>query len=538
MKKTLASIFVFVLLAAPAISRAGFLDLFRFDWTNMGAQAKVAVTAEVKKETFTRGDRAAEISYIQTILAKKGYYKGKINGLIGIKTETAIKNWQVKNGLKITGILDKDTVESIIGVRRQNYSLRGGSTSVNIKMLLGGSYDATSGLMSTALNDGNLIPSEDPYSDLNYYLTVGVSDITGPEIFDVTGPDAIVDWVIVELRNKDNMKDLEYSTAALLQADGDIVADDGVSPLALYNLTQNYFYVLVGHRNHLPIITETPVNILEPIDMTTAALFHDITMPGSAAKMVNGKQVLWPGDVNDDRRIIYTGEDNDREVILTAIGGDTPTNILTGQYRLEDVNMDGVVKYVGANNDRDIILQSVGGSTPTNTLTAQIPELYPIVVQLISTSSVLNDNGAQDPNSATFSIRFKVTNYSDEDIEIPLSHQLADGTHILNEGLEYASSSDSGQLANNIATSLTCISSCSNGLGGDFFIGTGENETFDLTTIFQAQADGFFKVYLNSVNWAISGSPLSADEFYTIDLGHAFFGTSPFSTPYIFLNAN
>lgn len=79
------------------------------------------------------------------------------------------------------------------------------------------------------------------------------------------------------------------------------------------------------------------------------------------------------GDVNFNSIVKYVGNSNDRDPILVSIGGTTPTNTITGQYRVEDVNMDGTVKYTGANNDRDPILVTVGGTLPTSTRTAQLP---------------------------------------------------------------------------------------------------------------------------------------------------------------------
>lgn len=56
-------------------------------------------------------------------------------------------------------------------------------------------------------------------------------------------------------------------------------------------------------------------------------------------------------DDPSDHTVMYTGSNNDRDVILTAIGGTVLTNNVTG-YRNEDVNLDGVVKYSGNDNDR------------------------------------------------------------------------------------------------------------------------------------------------------------------------------------------
>ena len=70
--------------------------------------------------------------------------------------------------------------------------------------------------------------------------------------------------------------------------------------------------------------------------------------------------------------MLYVGANNDRDPILTQIGGMVPTNTSAG-YVMSDVNLDGVVRYVGINNDRDPILQNVGGTVPTSTRAQQLP---------------------------------------------------------------------------------------------------------------------------------------------------------------------
>ncbi|MBP7450142.1 MAG: hypothetical protein KA817_08890, partial [Flavobacteriales bacterium] len=81
---------------------------------------------------------------------------------------------------------------------------------------------------------------------------------------------------------------------------------------------------------------------------------------------------LWSGNVLQDGRLSYSGSGNDRDPILSRIGGAVPTATTTG-YLSEDVNMDGVVKYSGASNDRDPILNNIGGVVPTATLLEQMP---------------------------------------------------------------------------------------------------------------------------------------------------------------------
>ena len=82
--------------------------------------------------------------------------------------------------------------------------------------------------------------------------------------------------------------------------------------------------------------------------------------------------LLWAGNTEPDQELLYTGQNNDRDLILLTIGGITPTNSVTG-YLLADVNLDGTVLYTGQNNDRDIILTNIGGVVPTATVLEQMP---------------------------------------------------------------------------------------------------------------------------------------------------------------------
>ncbi len=525
MKRIFLSIFVLALVAMPATSNAGFFDFFKFDFKSLGAQAKSSVSTEVQKESFEKGDRDSEISYIQELLSAKGYYDGKISGLFGTITEKAVMDWQAKNGLKATGELDKTTIESIAEVRDDADSDRGGATPVSIKMLLGGSYDSVTGLMSTALNDANLIPIVEPYSGLGYNFQGGGDEETTSNVFNVTGPNAIVDWVYIEFWNVPLFgASIEYSRAALLQADGDVVDVDGISPITVPN--NGEYYVVVGHRNHLPVMTLNKVDNTLPIDMTTIPLFGT-----EAAKIVSGKQVLWPGDINRDDVILYTGLNNDRELILSAIGGVVPTNTISGQYRIEDVNMDGVIKYTGANNDRELILQSIGGLIPTNERIAQLYNVAPLMVELVSTEETVSFGGTTS-DIGIFEIRIRITNASDDDIAIPNTQQFVDGIQTNGEGIEYGVTPNAGQ-GFIPAGVMACMTNC-NTIPGGYMIQEGEDSEFILDVSVQPQADGFFRIYLNSLNWGtLVGLTFTPNKFYTIDFGPGDY----FKTAALFLNA-
>ena len=245
---------------------------------------------------------------------------------------------------------------------------------VSPRVYLGGAYSASVPPLSDALRVQNRIPLKEPYTALGYpHSGTGGDELAQPGSFLVTGNDAPVDWVLVELRQAGGTGAVVASRAALLQRDGDVVAPNGTSPVAFYVPSGGSYRIAVRHRNHLGVMSSTPMTLTT----TTSALNFTSAGTGTygtnAQSNLGGVMGLWPGDVNFDGTAKYVGNGNDRDPILVAIGGSTPTNVVSNVYSPLDVNLDGVIKYIGAGNDRDVILTTVGGSTPNNTRTQQLP---------------------------------------------------------------------------------------------------------------------------------------------------------------------
>lgn len=244
---------------------------------------------------------------------------------------------------------------------------------LNVHAVLEGPYDPATGLMDDALRELVDFPLADPFPALGYVHTgTGNAGTVEPAVLAVTGSDAIVDWVLVELRDANTPATVVASRSALLQRDGDVVDVDGVSPLG-FELPEDDHHVALRHRNHLGVMTAAPVALtVAPVSIDLSSV---ATHGTDARKNIAGAfpiDALWAGDVSFDRSVVYTGAGNDRDLILQAIGGTVATNIVAG-YRMADVNLDGIVKYAGSGNDRDIILQNIGGSVATNTKEEQLP---------------------------------------------------------------------------------------------------------------------------------------------------------------------
>ncbi len=243
---------------------------------------------------------------------------------------------------------------------------------LSVKAFLSGPFDPIAGSMDDALRANGSLPLTEPYTGLGYAHSGGGGESTTTGVLQRTGSEAIVDWVVVELRSNAIPSQILHSRSALLRRDGQVVDVDGISPVAIPAAEGNY-HVAIRHRNHLGCMTNAPLPLSfqsTVIDLTS----NTTTTWGTAArKNENGTMTLWPGDVNFDGSVKYTGAANDRDPVLVAIGGSTPTNEVNGDYSGADVDMNGTTKYTGVDNDRDIILQTVGGSIPTTIRTEQLP---------------------------------------------------------------------------------------------------------------------------------------------------------------------
>lgn len=250
-----------------------------------------------------------------------------------------------------------------LGAFRSRVLVRG-SSSFHGKVMLQGALNGNA--MSDDLGRYGLIPIDDPYPQLGYtHIGGSTADRMNS---DAPAQDAIVDWVLLEFRRPDNS--VMYSRSALVQRDGDIVDVDGISDVQLPQSVNGQSYIVIRHRNHLGVMTAFAVAAINKV-----YAFDFTTMPTwgvNAQNDIDGIKAMWAGDCNMNGSLKYTGTNNDRDLILSAIGGSIPTNMVNG-YLSEDVNLDGVVKYTGSNNDRDVILVNIGGSIPTNVRNAQLP---------------------------------------------------------------------------------------------------------------------------------------------------------------------
>ncbi len=236
-------------------------------------------------------------------------------------------------------------------------------------MLQGALMNTADNLMRDDLRSENLIPEEEPYTALDHFTHYGNggSESCPPSVFDVVGEDATVDWVMVELRDETDPTLILTTCSGLVQRDGDIVAPDGVSPLVFPNLSAGNYYVVVRHRNHLGVMTDTPVylsNTPTVVDFTSAG--QETWGENARIDMGGGLMALWAGNATSDDSftVIFQGLNNDPNTdffeVMSATGNTNGfANYIYEGYNLGDVDMNCSSIFQGLNNDPNIVFFNV-----------------------------------------------------------------------------------------------------------------------------------------------------------------------------------
>lgn len=247
---------------------------------------------------------------------------------------------------------------------RQNLACDGVALSVRTMLQGAMTNNNGSGLMRDDLRKKGLIPLKEPYTALPNFKHIGTGggETITENILNKTGEDAVVDWIMVELRPKVTPGIVLATQSVLVTRDGDVINTLGDSVLIFPNILPGDYYVSVKHRNHLDMMTlytySLGPNNTPLIDFTYE--FMPIISRKSTIE-VDGKRAQWSGDLNGDNKIIYQGPNNDifymfLHIVLNDENINYLTNYITRGYTTNDFNMDGVIIFQGPNNDRANLL--------------------------------------------------------------------------------------------------------------------------------------------------------------------------------------
>lgn len=234
------------------------------------------------------------------------------------------------------------------------------------KVLMEGPFRGVN--MGTELTDKGLVPKSPP--DMYPYNLDPNKDL---HIVDSI-PTGVVDWIVLEFRDRPFNPSQRHFRTAFLRKDGKIVDMDGSTPVKLSRLSTNnldttggYYWIAIRHRSHLTIMSRDSLYV-GPSDK---AIEYDFTNPlllmGGSAR---------PIGFADNGRVLYgmiAGNYPNpsltvQQLMLGANGIDEINNEdydrawnsfnLINMYLNEDFNMDGIITtrdYNKSWNNRDQI---------------------------------------------------------------------------------------------------------------------------------------------------------------------------------------
>ena len=211
-------------------------------------------------------------------------------------------------------------------------------------------------LMRDNLRSDGLIPLSEPYADMVNFAQVGNGDeITTDAVLNIEGEDAIVDWVLLEIRDNNDATNIIATRSALVQRDGDIVDVDGVSPVS-FDIADGDYNLAVRHRNHLGVMTATPIsfstNSIATVDFTDPAT---ATYGSAAQANLGGSNAMWAGDTDCNGTIIFQGNNSDTGNVFFEVMFDENNpglvNYIVSGYNSGDIDMSCTSIYQGNDND-------------------------------------------------------------------------------------------------------------------------------------------------------------------------------------------
>jgi hypothetical protein len=188
------------------------------------------------------------------------------------------------------------------------------------------------GEMSTTLNTAAALPADHPYGvpPWNYAGSDSV----------ISMPSDAVDWVLIEIRSDTAAASSIDTLAALLLRDGTLASPAGSDSLEFPNLPPGEYYVVVRHRNHLPVMSAAAVDFSSGFgawDFTSGAAFGG----GAALHLLpDANYAMFACDISTDGQITVSDFNlwliDTKAVLAGYLGTDCD---LDGQVTVSDFNL-------------------------------------------------------------------------------------------------------------------------------------------------------------------------------------------------------
>jgi hypothetical protein len=250
--------------------------------------------------------------------------------------------------------------------------------TMNATAFLRGAWNAGPN-MTTSLNSGGFIPLSQPYNvvPFSYAGTESVGAIPNANI---------VDWVLAELRMPGTGAPIDATSstivgrkAGFLLNNGTVVDLDGVTPISFDINKQGAGFIVIRHRNHLGIISNSlPSNATGSYSNDFRSLANIYKNPAASSDPVvalpsSANYGMWAGNANANagagNNVVNS---TDVGVIKAAIG------VLLSGYQFQDINLNGAINSTDVGFAKATIGSLGQSSSPNRNATGKIVVLGPV----------------------------------------------------------------------------------------------------------------------------------------------------------------
>ncbi|MFA7326969.1 MAG: hypothetical protein WC121_09915 [Candidatus Kapaibacterium sp.] len=234
------------------------------------------------------------------------------------------------------------------------------------KVLMEGPYRGTE--MGTELVEKGLVPKSPP--DMYPYNLDPNKDL---HVVDQLPPD-VVDWIVLEFRDKAFEPNNRHFRTCFLRKDGKIVDKDGSSPVRLSRLSTNnldttggYYWIAIRHRSHLTIMSKDSLYIGPADNAIEYDFSNPILLMGGSARPVGFTETgrvqygmtagNYPNPATTVQELML-GANGIDEINFDDYNKSWESFNLINRYLNEDFNMDGIITtrdYNKSWNNRDQI---------------------------------------------------------------------------------------------------------------------------------------------------------------------------------------
>jgi uncharacterized repeat protein (TIGR01451 family) len=223
--------------------------------------------------------------------------------------------------------------------------------SLNTALYLEGAFNSFTGELNTTLNKLGYLPGQkaasffaastpagQPYSSAPWNYNGSEGMIYNSEAdFSIPYPEDVVDWILVDIRSGKTSETSVTTRAALILKDGTVSMPEDAAQLILD--ANKTYYLVVQHRNHLPIMSPDPLSIEEDklsFDFRKNESYTGLL--GSGQKDVNGLYCVFAANGDQFKEAISEFDINIRDMDMWF-----ESNGLNSAYMNADFDMNGDV---------------------------------------------------------------------------------------------------------------------------------------------------------------------------------------------------